>query len=138
MINKQQKLQAASKVATTTPQGCEYMTSRRCLSNAPVLEFEGPGCHSLQLPLLLQCKSCYWKTCQGCQLMLKCHATMMIMWHGLMAAHHEQKQGAWIISSQRQVSQPRTDCTQRKLALAYVHVAVLAERICFRGLDPNT
>ena len=51
-------MRAASKVATMNPQGCEYMTSRWCLSNAPVLESSGPGCHCLQLPLLLQCESC--------------------------------------------------------------------------------
>ena len=70
--------------------------------------------------------------------MIICHITTMIIWHRIMAVHCETKTRTLdCLPSKANKPEQRMDCTQRILALAYVHKAAFAERICFRSLDPD-
>ena len=57
-VIEQPRKKVVKTVETTTLQECECAINRLSLSNIPRLEFDGLGCHSLLLPLLLQSESC--------------------------------------------------------------------------------
>lgn len=57
------------------------------LTNIPKLEFDGPVCHFLLLPLLLQSESCGWKNCLVHVCLLTTNTTTKLVRHGTMAAH---------------------------------------------------
>ena len=65
------------------------MISGPSLSIAPKLEFNGPGCHSLLRPLLLQNECCGWKISLRYLPKPKCFTIIELVRHGLKDVRHE-------------------------------------------------